>query len=66
MCATGVASQVIINNRSDPQSQPVTFLCNNWFGKDVGDGQLVRTLRLNAKVPLTRVYQVRPQPPGRD
>ena len=53
--------QVILLNKSEPGAQPQVFPCGQWFAKDVGDGQIVRTLRLGVAAPTSRVYNVRPQ-----
>lgn len=44
-CPRWHLDKVVLVNRSDPTAPPVVFPCGQWFAKDVGDGQIVRTLK---------------------
>lgn len=57
-CPRWHLDRVVIVNKSDPTAQPVVFTCGQWFAKDVGDGQIVRTLKLGQAGPVTRTYKV--------
>lgn len=58
-CPRWHLDKVIVVNKSEPTAQPSVFSCGQWFAKDVGDGQIVRTLKLGATQPVSRIYKVR-------
>lgn len=51
--------QLTVTNKSEAGANSVVFTCGQWFAKDVGDGQIVRTLKLGkSSAAPSRKYKV--------